>query len=137
MLPIVTAAGRAGASITLALSILPLIASVTSFFVPTSGSELSTDRFDTSYFDLSSTALILSYQQDQQVFDELAKRFIQHSGTTLLDMTMGSATSLIAGLRTGLCSKIIGVDYDKSAVTIAKKRIADELSHRLDSTDNK
>lgn len=77
---------------------------------------------------------IYEYQQDQQVFDELAKRFIQHNNTTLLDMTMGSATSLIAGLRTGLCSKIIGVDCKKSVVTIAKKRIEDELAHRIDYT---
>ena len=80
---------------------------------------------------------LYEYQQDQQVFDELAKRFIQHSGTTLLDMTMGSGTSLISGLRTGLCSKVIGVDCKKSAVAIAKKRVSDEqLAQRQDSTDS-
>ncbi len=60
MLPTVTAAGRAGTKITLALSIFPFIAAVICFIVPTSGSELSTDLSDTSYLDLSNAQLILS-----------------------------------------------------------------------------
>jgi hypothetical protein len=67
------------------------------------------------------------YQQDQWVFDELARRFIQHSNCTLLDMTCGSGTSLIAGLRTGLCTRIIGVDKSENACKLARKSIKEEL----------
>lgn len=77
--------------------------------------------------DLPDKSKLYEWQQDQFIFDELARRFIQHNDTVLLDMCAGSATSLIAGLRTGLCKTVIGVDCDKKAISIAKKRINEEL----------
>lgn len=68
----------------------------------------------------------IAWEQPQDVFDELTRRFIQRSETVLLDPCCGSGTSLISGIKTGLCSRVIGVDIDSVAIKTARKRV-DEL----------
>ena len=69
----------------------------------------------------------ISWEQPLDVFDELLKRFIQRAGAVILDPCCGSGTSLLAGIRTGLCARVIGVDINAEAVKFAKKRVDDLL----------
>lgn len=72
----------------------------------------------------------IEWEQPLDVFDELAKRFIQHGDSVLLDPCCGSSTSLLSGLRTGCCSKVIGVDINSECVKISKKRIMNYLDSK-------
>jgi ribosomal protein L11 methylase PrmA len=74
------------------------------------------------------------WEQPQDVFDALASRFIQKAGIILLDPCCGSGTSLIAGIKTGLCARVIGVDIDPVAVKTARKRV-DGLMYGEDNGD--
>ena len=65
----------------------------------------------------------IEWEQPLDVFDELAKRFIQHGDSVLLDPCCGSATSLLAGLRTGSCAKVMGLDISEDCVKISKNKI--------------
>jgi len=47
----------------------------------------------------------------------------------LLDPCCGSATSLLAGLRTGSCAKVIGTDIDENCIRISKSRINKYLNN--------
>jgi len=72
----------------------------------------------------------IAWEQPLDVFDELAKRFIQHGDSVVLDPCCGSATSLLSGLRTGCCSKVIGTDISSECVKISKKRIMNYLDNK-------
>jgi hypothetical protein len=65
----------------------------------------------------------IDWEQPLDVFDELAKRFLQHGDSVLLDPCCGSSTSLLAGLRTGCCSKVIGTDLLEECVKLSKRKI--------------
>lgn len=67
------------------------------------------------------------WQQDQHAYDQLLKRFVQKPNSVVADIAMGSGTTIISAIRTGLCSTIYGVDCDKSAVATAKKAVKKEL----------
>jgi hypothetical protein len=74
----------------------------------------------------------IDWEQPLDVFDELAKRFIQHGDSVLLDPCCGSATSLLAGLRTGCCATVIGTDVQENCVKISKRRIMEYLDNKDD-----
>jgi 16S rRNA G966 N2-methylase RsmD len=65
------------------------------------------------------------WEQPQDVFDVLVRRFVQRDCMTLLDPCCGSGTSLLSGIRAG-CARVIGVDIDPVAVKTAQRRV-DEL----------
>lgn len=69
----------------------------------------------------------IEWEQPLDVFDELAKRFIQHGDSVVLDPCSGSGTSLLSALRTDCCAKVIGTDINEQCVKISKKRIIDYL----------
>lgn len=73
------------------------------------------------------TPKLHKWQQDQHVFDVLLSRFVQKQNSVVADIAMGSGTAIISAIRTGMCSTIYGVDYDKAAVAIAKKEVKKEL----------
>lgn len=72
----------------------------------------------------------IAWEQPLDVFDELAKRFIQHGDSVLFDPCCGSGTSLLAGLRTGCCAKVIGTDIQEDCVKISKRRIRKYLDNK-------
>jgi 16S rRNA G966 N2-methylase RsmD len=61
------------------------------------------------------------YQQSLPAFVELVKAF-SVEGDTIMDVCMGSATTVIAALTTG-GRKVIGSDVDPQAVATAKRRV--------------
>lgn len=65
----------------------------------------------------------IPWEQPQEVFDALCSRFIQHADTVLVDPCCGSGTSLLSGIRTGLCCRVIGVDSDPEAVKATRRRV--------------
>ncbi|NFO79414.1 site-specific DNA-methyltransferase [Clostridium botulinum] len=67
------------------------------------------------------------WQQDQHAYDQLLKRFVQKKNSVVADICMGSGTTIISAIRTGLCSTIYGVDCDKAIVATAKKEVKKEL----------
>ncbi|WP_143031526.1 site-specific DNA-methyltransferase [Proteiniborus ethanoligenes] len=69
----------------------------------------------------------IEWEQPLDVFDELAKRFLQQGDSVVLDPCCGSGTSLLASLRTGSCAKVIGTDISNDCIKISKRRIADYL----------
>ena len=71
----------------------------------------------------------IPWEQPLDVFDKLASVFLQHSDSVLLDPCCGSSTSLLSGLRTNCCSKIIGTDIQEDCVKISKKRIMEYLNN--------
>ncbi|WP_411680983.1 hypothetical protein [Clostridium thailandense] len=72
----------------------------------------------------------IEWEQPLDVFDKLANIFIQHGDSVLLDPCCGSSTSLLSGLRTGCCAKIIGTDINKECVKISKKRVMNYLDSK-------
>ena len=70
----------------------------------------------------------IAWEQPLDVFDELAKRFLQQGDSVVLDPCCGSGTSLLASLRTGSCAKVIGADISDDCIKISKRRIADYLN---------
>lgn len=72
----------------------------------------------------------INWEQPLDVFDELAKRFIQHGDSVLLDPCCGSSTSLLSGLRTGCCAKVIGTDIKEECVKLSKRRIMNYLENK-------
>lgn len=70
----------------------------------------------------------IAWEQPLDVFDELAKRFLQQGDSVVLDPCCGSGTSLLASLRTGSCAKVIGTDISNDCIKISKRRIADYLN---------
>lgn len=76
------------------------------------------------------------WQQDQHAYDQLLKRFVQRQNSVVADITMGSGTTIISAIRTGMCSTIYGVDCDKASVAIAKKEVKKELE-RIESLKDK
>ena len=73
------------------------------------------------------TSKLHPWQQDQHAFDVLLKQFVQKQNSVVADIAMGSGTTIVSAIRTGLCSTIYGVDIDKSAVVTAKKAVKLEL----------
>lgn len=74
----------------------------------------------------------IEWEQPLDVFDELAKRFVQRGDSIVLDPCCGAGTSLLAGLRTGSCAKVIGTDIRDECVKISKRRIAEYLNSKDD-----
>lgn len=72
----------------------------------------------------------IEWEQPLDVFDALAKRFIQHGDSVVLDPCCGSGTSLLSSLRTGCCAKVIGTDINSECVNISKKRIINYLDSK-------
>ena len=72
----------------------------------------------------------IDWEQPLDVFDELAKRFIQHGDSVLLDPCCGTSTSLLSGLRTGSCAKVIGTDISEKCVKISKRKIMNYLDNK-------
>jgi len=72
----------------------------------------------------------IAWEQPLDVFDELAKRFIQHGDSVLLDPCCGTSTSLLSGLRTRCCAKVLGTDISEECVKISKKRIMNYLDSK-------
>ena len=70
----------------------------------------------------------IEWEQPIDVFDELAKRFIQRGDSIILDPCCGAGTSLLAALRTGSCSKVIGTDIEPECVKISKRRTSKYLN---------
>lgn len=70
----------------------------------------------------------IEWEQPLDVFDELAKRFLQQGDSVVLDPCCGSGTSLLAALRTGSCAKVIGTDISSDCIKISIRRIADYLN---------
>ncbi|MEN6386724.1 MAG: ParB N-terminal domain-containing protein [Phycisphaerales bacterium] len=56
-----------------------------------------------------------------------------HKNGTLLDPCLGSGTSIIAGLQSGLGLKCIGIEVDKSAYSRAKQRIDNYIAGNKDN----
>lgn len=65
----------------------------------------------------------IDWEQPLDVFDELAKRFLQHGDSVLFDPCCGSSTSLLAGIRTSCCSKVIGTDILEECIKLSKRKI--------------
>lgn len=76
----------------------------------------------------------IDWEQPLDIFQVLANRFIQHGDSVLLDPCCGSGTSLLAGLQTGCCTKIIGTDINDSCVKITKRKLFEYLDSK-DSDD--
>ncbi|WP_238900045.1 hypothetical protein [Clostridium sp. YIM B02500] len=74
----------------------------------------------------------IEWEQPLDVFDELAKRFIQHGDSVVLDPCCGTSTSLLSALRTNCCAKVIGTDISEDCVKISKKRIMNYLDNTED-----
>ena len=72
----------------------------------------------------------IEWEQPLDVFDELAKRFVQRGDSVVLDPCCGAGTSLLAGLRTGSCAKVIGTDIKGECVKISKRRIDEYLEYK-------
>lgn len=72
----------------------------------------------------------IEWEQPLDVFDELAKRFVQRGDSVVLDPCCGAGTSLLAALRTGSCSKVIGSDISGDCIKISKRRIGDYLDRK-------
>ncbi|MSU02349.1 class I SAM-dependent methyltransferase [Tissierella pigra] len=72
----------------------------------------------------------IEWEQPLDVFDELAKRFIQHGDSVVLDPCCGAGTSLLASLHTGSCAKVIGMDIKDECVKISKRRITEYLEYK-------
>ncbi len=72
----------------------------------------------------------IEWEQPLDVFDKLASVFLQHGDSVLLDPCCGTSTSLLSGLRTGCCAKVIGVDINKDCVKISNKRIMNYLDNK-------
>jgi actin-related protein len=72
----------------------------------------------------------IEWEQPLDVFQKLASVFLQHGDSVLLDPCCGSSTSLLAGLLTGCCAKILGTDISAECVKISKKRIMNYLDNK-------
>lgn len=72
----------------------------------------------------------IEWEQPLDVFDELAKRFVQHGDSVVLDPCCGSGTSLLSALRTSCCAKVLGTDISAECVKISKKRIMNYLDNK-------
>jgi hypothetical protein len=72
----------------------------------------------------------IEWEQPLDVFQKLASVFLQKSDSVLLDPCSGSGTSLLAGLQTGCCSKVLGTDISSECVKISKKRIINYLESK-------
>lgn len=72
----------------------------------------------------------IPWEQPLDVFQKLASVFLQHGDSVLLDPCCGTSTSLLSGLHTGCCSKVIGVDINSECVKISKKRIMNYLDNK-------
>lgn len=72
----------------------------------------------------------IEWEQPLDVFDKLASVFLQHGDSVLLDPCCGSATSLLSGLRTNCCAKVIGTDINEDCVKISKKRVMSYLDSK-------
>lgn len=72
----------------------------------------------------------IEWEQPLDVFDELAKRFVQHGDSVVLDPCCGSGTSLLSALRTNCCAKALGTDISAECVKISKRRIMNYLDNK-------
>lgn len=72
----------------------------------------------------------IDWEQPLDVFDKLAKIFLQHGDSVLLDPCCGAGTSLLAGLRTGCCAKVIGTDISEECVKISRRKVMDYLDNK-------
>lgn len=72
----------------------------------------------------------IEWEQPLDVFQKLASVFLQHGDSVLLDPCCGTSTSLLSGLSTGCCAKVIGTDISSECVKISKKRIMDYLDNK-------
>lgn len=72
----------------------------------------------------------IEWEQPLDVFDKLASVFLQHGDSVLLDPCCGTSTSLLSGLHTGCCAKVIGVDINSECVKISKRRIMNYLDNK-------
>ena len=72
----------------------------------------------------------IDWEQPLDVFDKLAKMFLQHGDSVLLDPCCGAGTSLLAGLRTGCCAKVIGTDISEECVKISRRKVMDYLDNK-------
>lgn len=72
----------------------------------------------------------IEWEQPLDVFDELAKRFVQHGDSVVLDPCCGSGTSLLSAFRTSCCAKVLGTDISAECVKISKKRIMNYLDNK-------
>lgn len=72
----------------------------------------------------------IAWEQPLDVFDELAKRFIQHGDAVVYDPACGSGTSLLSALRTGCCAKVIGTDINSDCVKLSKRKVMNYLDNK-------
>lgn len=72
----------------------------------------------------------IPWEQPLDVFQKLASVFLEHGDSVLLDPCCGTSTSLLSGLHTGCCAKVIGVDINSECVKISKKRIMNYLDNK-------